>query len=192
MKDIDIRKALMKKLEKKYRFDQEHLIIEELGLCQGEVRVDIAVVNGFIHGYEIKSERDTLKRLPNQLKIYCRTLESITFVVNDNHLKNIKKIVPSWCGILKANDINGRVKLVKIRQSLKNPSIDPSSIVQLLWRDEALDILKELNLNKGMVSKPRAVLWNRLVEYLSIDELSSTIRIKLKSRQVWRVAPQPV
>ena len=192
MKDIEIRKALMKKLEKKYRFDQEILIIEELGLCRGEVRVDLAVVNGYIHGYEIKSEQDTLRRLPNQLKIFCRTLESITFVVNSKHLKNVTKIVPSWCGIFQANDINGRVELVQIRQSLKNPSLDPSSIVQLLWRDEALEILRERNLHKGVVSKPRAVLWNRLVEYLSIDELSSTIRIKLKSRQDWRVAPQPV
>lgn len=191
MKDIDIRKALMKRLEKKYRFAQEYLIIEELGLCQGEVRVDLAVVNGYIHGYEIKSEQDTLRRLPNQLRIYCRTLESITFVVNRKHLKNVTKIVPSWCGILQANDINGRVELVQISQSLKNPSLDPSSIVQFLWRDEALEILRERNLHKGVVSKPRSVLWNRLVECLSIDELSSIIRIKLKSRQDWPVAQQP-
>ncbi len=192
MKDIDIRKALLKKLEKKSCLDEGTLIIEELGLCCGEVRVDLAVVNGYIHGYEIKSEQDTLKRLPNQLKIYCRTLESITFVVNYDHLENVKRMIPSWCGILQANNNEGRVELVQIRRSLRNPSLDPTSIVQLLWRDEALEILRERHLHQGIVSKPRAVLWNRLVECLSIDELCSVIRFKLKTRQGWRVVPQPM
>ena len=80
IKDIDIRQVLLKKLSAEYRYDPDTIIIEELGLCQGEARIDLALVNGFIHGYEIKSERDTLERLPSQIEIYCRTLDTVTIV----------------------------------------------------------------------------------------------------------------
>ena len=50
-KDQDIRSVLNQKLEKKYR-DADTIIINELGLLQGLCRVDVAVINGIIHGYD--------------------------------------------------------------------------------------------------------------------------------------------
>jgi hypothetical protein len=49
-------------------------MLDEFGLEHGEVRVDVAVINGELHGYEIKSERDTLERLPRQVKAYSAVL----------------------------------------------------------------------------------------------------------------------
>ena len=42
---------------------------------------DIAVINCSIHGYEIKSDLDTLMRLPQQLEFYAMTLQKLTLVV---------------------------------------------------------------------------------------------------------------
>ena len=75
-KDQDIRSVLNQKLEKKYR-DADTIIINELGLLQGLCRVDVAVINGIIHGYEIKSEADTLERLPLQAKLWINLLWSV-------------------------------------------------------------------------------------------------------------------
>ena len=69
MRDIDIRRRLRAD-ERLHPWDSNTRIVEELGLCQGVARVDLAVVNGTIHGYEIKSERDTLTRLSGQAEIY--------------------------------------------------------------------------------------------------------------------------
>ena len=41
---------------------QPPLLIHELGVCAGLARVDIALVNGSLHGFEIKSE--ALKSVP--------------------------------------------------------------------------------------------------------------------------------
>ncbi len=60
MREIDIRLALRAKLEKLHPGESDTLLGQELGLCQGFARVDLAVVNGTVHGYEIKSEQDTL------------------------------------------------------------------------------------------------------------------------------------
>src|SRR5271154_5741007 len=46
------------------------IILEEFALYGGINRADIAVLNGVSHGYEIKSDRDTLIRLPQQVQAY--------------------------------------------------------------------------------------------------------------------------
>jgi hypothetical protein len=54
------------------------IIIDELGLCRGTVRVDIAVVNGVLKGYEIKGDQDTLRRLASQAATYNRIFDTMT------------------------------------------------------------------------------------------------------------------
>src|ERR1700674_1251921 len=70
LRDSEIRAALRAKLHSIHSQDPETVVIDELSLCQGDARVDMAVVNGSLSGYEIKSDRDTLTRLPRQLAVY--------------------------------------------------------------------------------------------------------------------------
>ena len=189
MKDIDIRNTLLKSLKREYKNDSNTLIIEELGLCQGNARVDIAVINGVIHGYEIKSEKDTLNRLPGQQDVYSKVLDYVTVVTSSRHLSKIEKSVPEWWGLCEVNYKNGRIKIFEIRPHQENPDIDTIALVQLLWRDEALDILKKRNIHKGVLSKPRKIVWNRIVERLSLDDLRTEIREKITARQYWRFGP---
>ncbi|MBI4849787.1 MAG: sce7726 family protein [Nitrospirae bacterium] len=188
MRDIDIRKVLLKSFRRQYKNDTDTLLIPELGLCQGNARVDLAVVNGLIHGYEIKSERDTLNRLAGQQDIYNKVLDCVTVVAGSCHLLKIKKRVPSWWGISEAKFKNKKLTIIEVRPCKKNASVNPSALVQLLWRDEALSILKQRNLHRGVVSKPRNLIWGRLVECLSLEELRFEVRQKIKERQHWRSA----
>jgi len=178
--------VLLSSLQRKHRNNRDTLLIEELGLCQGDARVDLAVINGSIHGYEIKSERDTLSRLSGQQEIYSKVLDKVTVVGSTCHLSKIEKMVPNWWGICDAEFKNGELKIHEIRPSTVNVAVDPRSVVQLLWREEALLILKERNLHKGLASKNRKVLWERIVECLQTHEVRSAVREKLKSRQQWR------
>lgn len=186
MRDIDIRKVLLKSFQNQYINDTDSLIVEELGLCQGDARVDLAIVNGVIHGYEIKSERDTLNRLSGQQDIYNKVLDCVTVVAGSCHLSKIKKVVPKWWGILEAKYKNKELTIVEVRPCKKNKNIDPSALVQLLWHNEALDILRQKNIHRGIASKPRHILWERLVDYLTFDELCFEVRRKIKTRQNWR------
>jgi len=193
MKDSDIREVLLSDLGRQYKNDPDTMIIEELGLCQGEARVDIAVVNGSIHGFEIKSEQDTLKRLTGQAAIYNRVLESITLVVGSEHLDEALKIIPKWWGVIVARERRrGQLHLKKRRKGKSNPSLDPFAVVQLLWRDEAIEALKKLDLHKGLANKPRVILWNKLAEHLPTDELLALVRHLLRSRENWRSGYQQV
>ena len=186
MKDSDIRKVMLLDLARTYKNDRDTMIIEELGLCQGEARVDIAVVNGSIHGFEIKSDEDTLKRLAGQAAIYGRVLGSITLVVGSEHLAEALRIIPKWWGVIVAKERSGRTQLKKRRNGKLNPKLDPFSLVQLLWRDEALDALRKRDLHRGLAGKPRAVLWQKLAEHVPTDELFALVRSFLRSRESWR------
>lgn len=187
MRDFDIRRVLCARLREKHQDHLETLIIEELGLCQGRARVDVAVVNGSLHGYEIKSECDTLQRLKRQREIYNSSLDAVTIVAARRHVESISHLVPVWWGIVAVACNDGTVTLTDVRDAGKNPDVDASAIVQLLWREEAMTLLAELGLSEGLSGKPRRVLWARLVEKVSHGDLAARIRQTLRDRSAWRL-----
>ncbi len=78
MRDQDIRDSLRQELVAAYGSDSSTLIVEELGICCGMARVDVAVVNGELKGFEIKSEKDTLGRLPAQSGMYGKVFDTMS------------------------------------------------------------------------------------------------------------------
>jgi len=186
--DKIIRDALKKDLEDICKGNSKMKVIEELGITHGEARIDIAVVNGSIHGYELKSDMDTLKRLPNQIKIYNSVLDQVTLVVGKNHLYEAIKIIPEWWGITiaKITDCGGTVMFNKIREPEQNPDQNSVAVAALLWRNEALEILEKIDKAKGVRSKNREILYERLADTLDKESLNETVRDYLRARTNWR------
>lgn len=192
VRDIDIRRALHAEMQRLHKGDRDTRVVDELGLCQGVARVDVAVVNGSVHGYEIKSAHDTLARLSGQSDVYSRALDFVTIVVAKNHAQKIRAAVPRWWGIWSAAEREGAIHLKPVRKARPNPSVEPMALAQLLWREEALDALMARGLGHGMRSKPRAALWRRLADALSAEELGGVVREYLKKRGAdWRDGAPP-
>src|ERR1700752_2733932 len=84
--DADIRSALRSWLLAEDGSKGDTVVIDELGICCGVVRIDLAVVNGTLHGYEIKSDIDSLRRLALQIELYSKVLDRATLVVGQRHL----------------------------------------------------------------------------------------------------------
>lgn len=191
MRDLDVRQVLREQLQSYFAHDPNTRIIEELGICQGSVRIDVAVANCALHGYEIKSAADTLQRLPAQADAYSRIFDHMTLVTASCHLDLTLQIIPSWWGIVRAIDIGASVQLEPLREAEPNPGGDLYSVAQLLWREEALDELERLGYAKGFKSKPREFVWKRLVEVADPGYLREQVRTRLKLRQGWRVVELP-
>jgi hypothetical protein len=172
-------------LESRHANDGDTRIVEEMGVWSGSVRIDIAVINGELCGFELKSDRDTLERLPAQADIYSRVFDRIELVVGARHAKNAANIIPHWWGITVAKQDNDEINLKRKRIARINPSRDPYLIAQLLWRDEAVAILESNNLASGWRSKRVKLIHQRLATELPFDKLRACVRAVLKKRQSW-------
>ncbi len=185
--DSIIRLALMKYLRNSHKSDKKVRIIEELGVKHGTGRFTIAVVNGIMHGYEIKSDKDTLQRLPRQICTFNPIFDQLTLVVGKSHLFDAFNIVPDWWGIMIAKiNINGSVVFNIIRKGENNKNQDGTSLARLLWREEALNILKEKGEAKGFNSKPRESIYEKLSTILDHKTLGEKVRETIFFRKDWR------
>ncbi len=199
--DKIIRKVLRLVLEeelKEYKKEKKlpAEIFEEFGVSHGTARIDFAIINGVMHGYEIKSDRDTLERLPDQMREYNAVFDKMTLVVGKSHLYEALDKIPEWWGIILAKKTSDdQIVFQEIRADGKNPSQDGLSVARLLWRAEALKILEEKNEANDIRTKPREVIYTKLAEVLKddLDTLKDHVRnALLVSRVDWRSVAQPV
>lgn len=184
MRDGDVRRALERQLSSIHTGD-ESLIVHEMGLWSGSARIDVAVVNGELLGFEIKSDRDTLGRLPFQAEVFSRVFDRVSLVVGRKHIRAARAIVPRWWGIVEAVATNGDVCLREKRGAKRNPSPDAFMLAQLLWRDEAIEALTCCGLDKGWRGKRVKKIHQRLASEVPFPELSSLVREALRARSGW-------
>lgn len=185
MRDSDVRAAVRSKLDADYAGDDTTRIVEEMGVWSGSVRIDIAVINGELSGFELKSDRDTLDRLPFQAELYSRVFDRLVLVVGERHAAKALAHIPDWWGVMIATPGQGVVSLALSRKSQKNPSLDPYLIAQLLWKDEAIFVLESFGLAKGWRSRRVRDIHCRLATELPIDVLSERVRGTLCQREGW-------
>jgi hypothetical protein len=180
--DTDIRSALRSHLQAKHAHETETVILDELGICCGQVRLDLVVVNGLLHGYEIKSDRDSLRRLRTQVDFYSRVLDQATLVVGERHFPEATKIVPSWWAILRIETVAHRFSFKMERRGKQNPCKDPRSLVELIWLEDAIALLERHDMARGIRGKPRRIVWDRICEHVTVDEIGKVVRDHLKAR----------
>lgn len=177
--DPDVRALLREYLESIHK-GTGTVLLEELGLCQGDVRVDVASVNGELSGFEIKSPSDTLARWPNQCRIYSKVVDRAWIVAPMKKLAAAD--VPAWWGQIAIFELDDRLALRVVKEADLNPSLDPLSLAKLLWRDEALEVLMNVGRARGVMTKSRKHVWKKLIQSIEIDDLRAAVRAALKRR----------
>lgn len=185
MREAQIRAQLVSRLHNRYGADPTTVIRQELGLCAGTRRVDLAVINGELSGFEIKSDHDTLARLSGQAEVYGRVLDRASIVTTDKYLDHAAEMLPDWWGIVRAGQTSSTVELTEVRAPACNSDQDPFALAQLLWRDEALDELRVRGLHHGLAKKRRWIVWQRMAETMPLPELHQAVRDRLRARQAW-------
>jgi hypothetical protein len=135
LSDVVIRSALVSELQSHYA-DLDTHVVHEMPLFSGFVRVDVAVVNGELSGFEIKSDCDTLARLDRQVRAYRKVFDRLTVVTTDRHAKHVQARVPEWCGIAIANRNQQRIVFSRLQSASDNPEWDIVAVLNLLWQTE--------------------------------------------------------
>lgn len=192
LRDKCIRDALVHKRLRRHLSRPDTLLIHELGLAHARKRIDLATVNGSIHGFEIKSEQDSLERLPNQLEIYCQTMQKLTLVVAARHVEKAQLMAPDWASIWEVRSGPRGGLHFNVRQAgRRNPSVDLFLLAHLLWRDEVHSYLRMRGASAKELRAPRVELYRQLVSQVSERELVAFIKSSMMQRQAWRDHSRP-
>lgn len=189
-KDQEIRMALRESpyIAQLTAEDDQALLMEEFSLTSGDTRIDMAVFNGCFHGFEIKSDKDTLERLPHQAEYYAKVFEYLYLVVGVKHSERATTMLPDYWGILLAEKRDGITMLRECRPPKRNKHQDALALASMLWKAEALSLLEKHGMLKGMKSKPCRVLWKKLSVDLPFNVLEDEVRTTIKIRRNWRAA----
>lgn len=187
MNDSDIRSFLYKDFvnEPMYINDISTIVVPEMNILNGYVRIDVAVINGSFHGYEIKSDVDTLQRLPRQSEYYSKVFDEMIIVTTQKYASGVKSIIPSWWGI-KYYDSEGELKT--IRHGQYNSNVDPFSRLTLLWKEELIELLSRYS-DKKYKSKTKLALIDIILKEVPKDIIIDYSREIIKLRTNWRAVP---
>lgn len=190
MYDIDIRKSLKEYLTQENE-NVPSIIVDELPICFGYSRVDVAVLNSYFHGFEIKSDNDTLERLPRQIEYYEKVFDTMSIVCTKKWLSKARTIIPSWWGILVAEqNTDGLIVLYRKRKEYLNKNTDLLNLLELTWKEEALKILKKYGYTKSCKSRPCRIIYERIINTakennISKDDIRKSILDCFYHRQSW-------
>jgi hypothetical protein len=145
----------------------------------GECKADLVVLNGTSTAYEIKSERDSLTRLTNQVNHYRRVFAAVNVVCGPIHVSQVLDIVPIDVGVLA---LSNRFTFQVVREAAISPERTSTlAILNSLRSTEAVSILESLGVEVPAVpnTKKRALLEDLFADLDSHrvhDEMVRTLR----------------
>lgn len=108
----------------------------------GACKADIVILNGTATVYEIKSERDSLSRLENQIANYQKVFASINVVASEGHVAKVAAAMPREVGVL---ELSRRFTISVVREATDRPDqVCPVTIFESLRTAEAVAVLAML------------------------------------------------
>ncbi len=154
-------------------------LYEEYTIPSGKARADIIAVNGHVIAYEIKSDYDSLKRLSSQILEYDSTFEMNYIVTGEKFIREVRRIVPSYWGIvlIKKNE-KGLISIKFERRAKLNPALDFESFIGLLSAEE----IKKIALNQpNIIQKYSKLQIRKYFKQDLVKLLNNTLSIKYKN-----------
>lgn len=183
LRDADIRAPLHAWLMKEHEGRSDTSIIHELKIPRPSARVDLAVVNGKLCGFEIKSDVDSFSRLPRQIDSFNRVFDEMYVVTTGRRVAAIKKKVPEWWGIAVPVKSRNKTAFRRVKKSKKNPQASDSAILHMLNRKELIEILELNGLAKGRRSKKKDILVSAIIDEISSKRIRQCARDILRKRR---------
>ncbi|MEX0407320.1 sce7726 family protein [Aquibium sp. LZ166] len=108
----------------------------------GNCKADLVILNGTSTAYEIKSERDSLARLTNQVENYKRVFAKVNVIASEGHIEGVLAAVPDDVGVM---CLSKRYRITTMREAIDCPArICPVTVFESLRMVEAAAILRAM------------------------------------------------
>lgn len=160
--------------------------VEEMEVCAGRGRVDLAVITDRLIGIEIKGPQDSLARLTAQVSHYSRCFDVVILVTHERWTVKAMTMIPPWWGLIQGSDADGTYTYRLVRRPTTNDQVDLGALVGLLWREEIARIFEE-HLNRAMPARsPKRALRTQLLNEVAPKTLKAASLEALRQRDRWR------
>ena len=116
----------------------------------GSCKADLVILNGTATVYEIKSERDSLARLANQVENYKRVFAKVNVIASEGHIDGVLATVPDDVGVM---CLSKRYQITTVRDAIDCPArICPVTVFESLRMAEGTAILRAMGVTVPQVS----------------------------------------
>jgi hypothetical protein len=174
LSDADIRAAL---LSRGFGVLADHAtLLEEVECWRGYVRADYVCLSpSALAVVEIKSDRDTLRRFDEQVRVYSAVADRVTVVVGWSLAAQVLRAAPFWWDIVLAErEAISDVRFVPLRDGAQNPAVTAAALVAMLPVAEVRRLARASHVSCGRLRSRdlRQVIANQL----SCEELRVVVR----------------
>lgn len=137
-------------------------------------KADTVIFNGTSTAYEIKSDRDSLARLPIQVEDYRKVFAKVIVVADAKHLTTLEKILPADVGIL---ELNKKLSLSTIRLAEQSLStLEKPAILDALKLSELQMMLNDLGCEKPTVPNTRQRrVYTEILSEFPVEQLHASM-----------------
>lgn len=112
------------------------VLINEMVYANWSRRADLAVANGHLHAFEIKSDLDSLRRLQGQIGIYLQRFDKLTLVVSPKFVDTIIATTPTRVAVWSACWEDKGIKIKVVRSGKQEKIEDRDVLIDYFLRDE--------------------------------------------------------
>lgn len=183
LRDNDIRWSLHQWLLDAHACCGNTGIIHELKIPRPSSRIDLAVVNGRLAGFEIKSDVDSLSRLPRQVLAFSHIFDELYVVTTERHVKAVRAVIPDWWGIAVPIQKGTNISFRKLKRSKINRHQNTEALLHMLCRRELIAVLASVGIADGKRSTSKPELVKHILTGTRIRKIKAAVRNVLRQRR---------
>jgi len=159
-----------------FQVGKDSIAIPEYVVDDFSARADLSLVNGCLTAIEIKSDSDSLDRLPSQLQTYTKCFHKVSVVCGPKHTHKVLGMIPRRVGVA---EISAGGQLIWVREPQRR-HVTKAGLLPHLLRDELAMLARKASITTGGMT--RSKLERVLVATYTRDELCDEVLLCLKNR----------
>ncbi len=107
-------------------------VVSELIVGRQANRADVVVIDTLARCFEVKSSKDNLNRIDQQIASYSRTFDEVTVVAASCHMNAVMSRVPEFVGLSEIMRSSRGLKVKPIRRATRCPTLAAPALLDLL------------------------------------------------------------
>lgn len=159
---------------------QDGVVINELPVANWSRRADLAVANGKLQAFEIKSDLDSLRRLDAQIALFATRFDKVVVVTTARFLTPALERLPAYVEIWEAARKDNNVELRVVRRGSTREIKNKRILASYLLKSELVSFVRSSGAEIAQGASRDEL--ESLVDTMPLNRLRAYVLERLKQR----------